>query len=337
MIGLVLIAIVAQDQSALCDSQRQSAFLNEAQAAMTRRRFSEAATAFETALTACPGNRAPLLGIAEARTSLRQFDEAARAAKRYLDSDPGSADGRIALAQCYFMQGKVKEARAECEKLLAKDPGNARALKIKANAAYLMNDVDTAIRTMNLLLDKHPNDEDAAYMLGRIHYQEGQIDLAIAQFERSLAVSKTPHKIHDNLGLCQAALGDREKAKRHYLTAIKLASSDFPDYEWPYVNLAELLLSEDNARQAFDAASHGAKRNPTCARCFFVGAKALERLGQEELAINWSQRAAALDPNYSEAWYLLARIYKKRGQDALASEAREKFQAAKAREPGKRR
>ena len=57
------------------------------------------------------------------------------------------------------------------------------------------------------------------------------------------------------------------------------------------------------------------------ARSFYTGAKALEQLGKPEQSLNWAQRAASLDPGYADGWYLLARLYRKLGQDEKAPEA----------------
>ena len=72
-------------------------------------------------------------------------------------------------------------------------------------------------------------------------------------------------------------------------------------------------------------------------RSFYVGAKALEQLGKSEESLNWTQRAASLDPDYSDAWYLMARLYRKLGQEDKAEEARRRFTAAKAKESVRRK
>lgn len=66
-------------------------------------------------------------------------------------------------------------------------------------------------------------------------------------------------------------------------------------------------------------------------------AKALEHLDKAEQSLNWAQRAAALDADYSDAWYLMARLYRKLGREEKAEEARQRFLAAKAKEPVQRK
>ena len=80
-----------------------------------------------------------------------------------------------------------------------------------------------------------------------------------------------------------------------------------------------------------------ANRNPASARNFYLGGKALEKLGKTGLSLNWLQRSSALDPNYPQPLYLLALIYHKLGKEQESAEARKKFLEAQAKVPGKRR
>ncbi len=250
--------------------------------------------------------------------AVTRFPAAIQFALQYLDTGPASFAGRAILAGAYLMAGQPSQALAEADRILQSHPAGAGALKIK-------------------LLDRHPNDADGPYMLGRIYYQEGQIDLAIGQFERALKVNPESYESLDSPGLCYAAKGEDRKATGYFLGAIKLVEKDYPEYEWPYTNLAELLLKQGDARRAFDAASMAANRNPASARSFYVGAKALEQLDKIDLSVNWTQRAAAIDPGYSDAWYLIARLYTKLGQEEKASEARQRFTSAQGKELAKRR
>jgi tetratricopeptide (TPR) repeat protein len=278
-----------------------------------------------------------LLELSRTYASKRDFDRAISTAQQYLKTDPSSVSGRLTLANAYFMAQRLTEARELAMQILRTEPGQPTALKIKGNAEYLLGNTSAAITTFIDLLDRHPDDEEASYMLGRIYYQESRVDQAMGQFERVLKLNPRSYKAYDNLGLCYEAKGDNDGAVRYFLTAIKLVENDHPEYDSAYANLADLLLKTGDAQKAFDAASKAAKRNPYSARDFFLGAKALDLLGKFDLALNWLQRSAALDPNYPEPEYLLARVYRQLGQPEKAEEARKRFLAAKAKEPGPRR
>jgi len=330
-------SLIAQNQEPTCDAQRSAAAESSARAALKSGDAPLAVRWFQQAFDACPDDRRLLLAMAETQIAGRDFENAIRNATLYLQGDRPSLNGRLILAKAYFLTQRLKEALAESDLVLKQDPQEPSALKLKANAAYLLGDAETAKATFIRLLEKHPEDEEGAYMLGRIYYQEGAIQLAVGQFERTLKLNRNSYKALDNLGLCYQALSENHKAIRYHLTAIKLVETAQPDYEWPYINLAEALLKAGDAQHAFDSAAKATKRNPMTGRAFYVGAKALDQLGKPDLAVNWLERATALDAGATEAWYLLARLYRKQGQTERAEAALRRFQELKAKEPAKRR
>ena len=230
-----------------CDSPRSIELTQEARQALSRRQYDTAAERFRQAMTACPQDRGLPLETAHA----------------------------------LFMAGRFADALTASEAILRNDPGNAAALKIKGNAEYFLGQFSQATDTFITLLDRHPNDEEGSYMLGRIYYQEGNVDQAIGQFERTLKLNPKHYKAWDNLGLCRQARGENEKAMAHFLRAISLVEKDHPEYDWPYANLADLLVQNGDAERGFAAASKAANRNPNSARNFYIGAKALEKVGQD--------------------------------------------------------
>ena len=303
--ALMAASLLAQDAPSVsaCDAVRSAALAAEGRQAAAARTFEIASLRFQAAFEACPQNRALLL---ENSNTL-------------------------------LMAGRLADARNMSNDILRLDPHNATALKIKGNAEYLLGQFETASSAFITLLEKHPEDDEGAYMLGRIYYQEGRIDQAIGQFQRVLKLKPGSYKAWDNLGLCWQARGETEKAIAHFLHAIQLVEDDHSEYDWAYANLADLLLQTGDTERAFAAAAKAANRNPNSARNFYIGAKALDRLGKTELCLNWLQRAASLNPAYAEPHYLLIRVYSRLGQSQEAEEARNRFLEIKAKEPARRR
>jgi tetratricopeptide (TPR) repeat protein len=340
--GLVLLLLLggraaAQSADAGCDLLNSSSLRANALTAMEKHQYGLAVREFQQALDACPKQRAILLDLALAHARNRDFPPAIHAAQQFLESEPLSIPGRLALANVYFMAQRFPESRAECERLLRLDPNEPVALKLEGNIDYLSGDFTRAESTFVGLLDRYPSDEEASYMLGRIYYMEGRIDYAAGQFERVLKINSKSYKAYDNLGLCYQARGETELATRYFLTAIKLVETDHPDYDWPYANLADLLLGNNDFEKAFAAASKAADRNPYSARNFYLGGKALCKLQKVDLCVNWLERSVSLDPNYPEPLYLLSKAYGQTGQEEKAKETLEKFREVKARTPQTKR
>jgi tetratricopeptide (TPR) repeat protein len=333
-----LLPVAAQEPArAPCDLLRSSTERRSGLDALAQKQYAAAVTQLRNAFDACPAQHSILLELSRANAHRRDFQGAIAAARQYLELEPGSVEGRLALGNAYFMGQHLPEALKEAEAVLKSDPAQAAALKLKGNIEYLSGRLDDALNSFFTLLDKHPEDEEGAYMLGRIYYQEGRIDYAIGQFQRVLRINPNSYKAYDNLGLCYESRGDTEMAIRYFLTAIKLVEKDHPDYDWAYANLASVLVDKGDAEKAFAAAAKAANRNPYSARNFYLGGKALWKLGKTDLCLNWLERSTALDPNYPEPLYLLARVYSQLKQDDKAKAALEKFQKLKATAPRQRK
>lgn len=320
-----------------CDRAHSDTARRNGERAFERNQFKEAAKSFEEAFAACPAEHSLLLRLSEADARGHDGAEAIRAANRFLALEPSSVPGRVAMANAYFMAQSFADALRAAESALEISHDEPAALKIKGNVEYLSGHPEEAIKTFLTLLDKHPQDTDGAYMLGRIYYQEGRVEQASGQFQRVLKLDPTSYKALDNLGLCYQALSNPETAKRYFLTAIKVSEERGEPYDWAYANLANLLLESGDSERAFAAASQAVDRNPYSARNFYLGGKALQQMSKDDLSINWLERSASLDPKYPEPLYLLAKLYKQRGEETKAAAALAKFRMVKAAAPRERK
>ena len=97
------------------------------------------------------------------------------------------------------------------------------------------------------------------------------------------------------------------------------------------------MLRRNNPKQAYQAATAAAKRNPFSARNFYLGGKALKALGRLDDAVRWLERSTQLDQTYPEPLYLLGRVYLEQGQREKGKAMMERFQEVKAKAPRQRR
>jgi len=271
--------------------------------AYERRAYADATTSFEIAIVRC-GPTEPLL---------------------------------LALAQAQLLGQQVPAALATLDRLLALNPQNVEALKVQARALYFAGRDADAERALAAAAALAPADDEIPYDLARIHYQQKRYRDAAAGFERAIALNPRAHKAYDNLGLTTEALGDVPGAIRHYLKAIELVQTAHPRYDAVYANLADLMLKVGEYRKAFDLAAEAAQRNPDDARNLFLAGKALVKLERLDVSLKWIERAAALDPSYPDARYLLAQTYRRLGRAADADRELKAFQEAQARAPAVRR
>jgi tetratricopeptide (TPR) repeat protein len=320
-----------------CDSAQSMSHASAGRSSMANRDYKAAVTSFESALRVCPQEQTHHLRLAEAFTALGQFDDAIREAQEYLRFRMDSGEARLILANGYFRAQRFEECRRAVDQVLASDPRNLAALQLRANTDYLLGKDEEATRTLIRALDLYPNDSTTPYMLGRIYFQQNRVEHAVGQFQRVLKLDPNSYKAYDNLGLCYEALNQPDLAIRYYMTAIKLVFEDHPEYEWPYANLAELMLKRDEPKKAFSLAAEAAKRNPASARNFYLAGKALWKLEETDLALKWLDQSTRLDPNYSEPHYLLGQIYQRLGRKEDARKALQEFQRISKDAPRTRR
>jgi tetratricopeptide (TPR) repeat protein len=237
-------------------------------------------------------------------------------------------DERVAMlpmAQAQLMAQRFQDSLATLDSLIAADGGTVEALKVRGDVLYLLGREAEAERSLKAALAIDANHWPSSYALGRVYYQQNRFPEAIALFQRLVERDPKDYRAHDNLALSYAGVGQDEDALRHFLKALELVHKDHPGYDSAYANAANFFLGQNDYTKAFQLAAEAAKRNPGSARNFFLTGKALASLDKNELSVRWFRQAAELDPNYSEAFYWLSRVYRKVGKEAEANAALERF------------
>ena len=250
-----------------------------------------------------------------AELSLRR-EFAAAALRLELASSECRNDERVMLelAREHMLAGQFDKSLAASARLVALHPRSVAASRTKGDAHYLMGEDEEAEAALSRALAIEPENEEASYSLGRIYYYRSRYPQACALFEKVTTRNPSAYKAWDNLGLCQEGMGQTESARKSFLRAIALVHKTHPSYDWPYANLAGLLLKNGENRQAFDLAVEASTRNPNGAQNFYLAAKALTKLDQWDKSVRWLLRSVALDATYSEPHYLLGQVYRKLGK-----------------------
>ena len=235
----------------------------------------------------------------------------------------------LELARTHMLAGQFDMSLAASARLVMLHPRSVDAWRVKGDAHYLMGQDDEAEAALLRALAIEPNNEEASYSLGRIYYYRSRYPQASTLFEKVTARNPSAYKAWDNLGLCQEGMGQTDAARKSFLRAIALVHKAHPSYDWPYTNLAALLLKTGENRQAFDLAVEASTRNPNGARNFYLAAKALTKLDQWDKSVRWLLRSVELDATYPEPHYLLGQVYRKLGKGAESEQEFLRFKELK--------
>lgn len=243
----------------------------------------------------------------------------------------------LAEARALLASQQISAALVATEKCLASEPLHPAATLLKGNLLYLSGRDADAVDTLEQLVKRNPKNHEARYALGRVYYFIARPDPACEQFQAIVDTDPKHYRAWDNLGLALEAAGHIDKAIQAHIRAIALVANDHKDYDWAHANLAELLMKQDDNRQAFSLAAEAAQRNPNSARNFFLAGKALTRLEQWPKSERWLLKAAELDAAYPAPHYLLAQLYRRQGDNTKAEQERKLFKELQDKAPDKKR
>ena len=240
-------------------------------------------------------------------------------------------------AQRLLALQQLPDALRVIDHCLGLEPRRTPGLVLKGNLLYLLSRDSEAIALLEDILTREPAQADVRYALGRIYYATGRHPQAVEQFEAVTRAEPAHYRAWDNLGLALEGVGRVDDAIKAHLESIKLVSTDHKDYDWPYANLAELLMKQNQNRRAFDLAVEAVERNSSSARNAYLAGKSLTRLDKWPQAERWLRRSAELDARYPEPHYLLGQLLVRAGQREQADREFTLFKDLRAAEPEKRR
>jgi tetratricopeptide (TPR) repeat protein len=219
-----------------------------------------------------------------------------------------------------FNSKALPVAAREFEQALRVCEDRGPVLRSLAQVQYLLGEEIQAEQHLLRAIGINPKDS--------IYYQQSRYPEAVEQLSKVTEIDPANHKAWDNLGLCYDALQQDADALRAFFRALDLVKDRHPGYDWAYANLADFFLRRNEHEKAFQLAAEAAQRNPASARNFFLTGKALSKLGKEDLSLRWLEQAVKLDPEYTEALYLLAQTYRKLGRAEEANKTLSQFREA---------
>jgi tetratricopeptide (TPR) repeat protein len=252
---------------------------------------------------------------------LGDFEGALHAYRRILTLVPGDLGAIHASARAAERAGRYPELVAALDEELKLVEGNAkrRAAILFRTAEVLLdelNDPDRATRRLDTVLKIEPANRNALAMLARIHTAAGRYEELLAVNRRVLEVETDRAErvalLHKMGELCETRLGREEDATTYYRNALELEPAHPQSFEalrtilekrraWP--DLARLLES-----QLEKAETDGEKARLAAE----VGELYEDRIGKDDRAVVFYERALEIDPTHRGALDARARLLIKR-------------------------
>ncbi len=215
-------------------------------------------------------------------------------------------------------------ARQSFERAIEIDPHYARAyaglanceshLKSRHGVGIPVSDI-LAIADKALAID--PSLAEAHAARGTAFATGDRHDEASAAFKQALAMDPNGHQVHVPYAEFCNSHGDFERAATHYIRALEL---QLDDYRSPLMlqqalrSLGRKDKSERYVRLGLKRAEAELKRHPENSYAAQLCAASLATLGERDLALEWLERALAIDPEDALARYNAACVYSQLGE-----------------------
>jgi tetratricopeptide (TPR) repeat protein len=171
-----------------------------------------------------------------------------------------------------------------------------------------------------------PDSEELHYNLGKLFSIQDNWQPARKAFEAALRVNPSYLEAIDALGFALEALGEDAAAIAKYHEAIALNDKRGGRFASSHVNLSAYYNRTGEPHKALEHAKRALELDPYSDRAWFQKARADERNGTLEDAVDALNQAISLNGRASSYYYVLAGVYRRLG---LADESRKALEAFK--------
>jgi len=262
----------------------------------------------------------------------RQLDKAETMILTEMMTSPRDPEWITLLAEVRLGQNRTREALKlidDANQLGGMTAARAMLISLADSQAGYMDRAEAPIRDAIRL---EPDNATAHYFLARLLYTDNRFDESIAESSKVISLQPDFVRAYENMGLCYEGKYQLEEAKRWYNKAIVQDAASLSKTEWPMVDLAVLLIHENQLAEAKPYLLQALEINPDNTQALVQMGTVLEAAGDLKGALD-KYRAAIhsnqfnQQPGRASAYYKAARVCKKLGYKDEAKEYLDKFSA----------
>ena len=198
------------------------------------------------------------------------------------------------------------------------NPRNPQGWYQLAVRALELRQTKTAEDALRRAVEVNPRLAQAQNALGALALARGEIDVAEKRVREALAIAPQLPTAHYNLGRVLEARGQVAPAVEMYEAEL----STNPRHGRAHLKLAQISKRQGDQAAYVDRLRRGVEQAPDSGGCYFLLAHERLRAGQTEEAVRLARRGLELEPASEISplgHYVLADVYRARGQTALAS------------------
>ena len=266
-----------------------------------------------------------------------RLDQAASILKEQRALKGESGEILFLEANLLFKQRAASDLLAKLRACLEKKMETAEVYKLIASNAIVLDRMEIVEPALTSAIALAPDDYLARFHMGMLYYTSSRFALAEQELLKVVKLNSSFAKGHDMLGQVHEEIGTDQSAISSYRKAIELTEKQNSKDELPYLHLAKFLWLRNRVEESLEPARRAAELNPDSTEALYVLARALSKLGKDNEAMPLLRRIIQRDPSFPDSHYLLGRILLKNGQEEEGRREIQTFEAVKKPAPGKQK
>jgi Flp pilus assembly protein TadD len=247
---------------------------------------------------------------AQAAMDRKDYEAAVTAYQEYLAKKPDDATVHYDLGYAYTAMQKSAEAKAEYEKAISLDPKMAAAYQ-NLGLTLLTSDPAAAVAPLQKAAELLPEDARAKWLLGTALETNGKLDLAIGQYEAAKKLDDKDPDIQASLGGALLRAGRPAEAESVFREALSL-HPEGGALGQAHIGLAQALIAEKKIEEAAKELAAYLVSRPDDANARMELAGELAELGKNDEALAELDRATVGAPENLRALKLRVHIASQR-------------------------
>ena len=195
-----------------------------------QKKYEQALTEFETALSKAPGTTEPLAAIVNVLVVQGKADKAVARIGQVIQATPDNLAAHLLLGAAYASQKKYADADGAFRKAIQLNPRASAAYMDLANLSLTRGDAKTAIQSLRQGLAAVPGDVGMSMLLAEAYQRSGDNDKAVAEYETVLKNNPGIDAASNNLASLLAEKGGKANLDKALGLAKRFESSSTPAF-----------------------------------------------------------------------------------------------------------
>ena len=253
---------------------------------------------------------------------LKQFERAIAVLQAAVNLNPEDRRARSQLASAQLMSDKPKDAIATLEPLLNTTPVEAKFLQLAASAYEASGNTPEAVRVLREAIVTDPRNTDLYLDFANLSMDHQSFQVGVDMINSGLKLQPTAARLYVARGVLYVQLARYDDAEADF----EKANSLDPASSLGSVAQGLQAVQSNDPDRALATIRAKLAKKPTDPYLWYLQADVLAQKGSEpgsadfEAAVRSAKKAVTLQPSFSAAHDVLAKLYLQAGQNQLAIE-----------------